>query len=282
MTRYFVFTFFIILSFGWLINSHDYDQYFLHFAEFHTLEFNQYSSISGFITWLGFSLSVYEYILSFLILYLKSADEFVYLLWLTNWLSIFYFFIYKNKFNTWFILTYLIVFSYLWHSNQLRQGIIVPIILHLYYNRQTILNKKILLFTIILSSWHLASLICLTYIKNLISFKEKYFYLIYLFLFFSLIMGGRVTLINVSSIIVLILLIVSFKIKSNSFNLPLTFFLAFLLLRSYGDGILASRMLELSCLILPMILYKKRSIPFNLAVVVLALILTLNNFVQLW
>ena len=128
----------MILSFSWYQTSQDYAQYYLHFAQFNdNLNLNLYSSYTPFI--------------ALFVIYFESAEAFVLLLWIMNWVLVFYFLLYRNNFNNLFLLSYFILFSYLWHSNQLRQGIIMPIIIHIYYNRKRLTNKTIFFYSLILS-----------------------------------------------------------------------------------------------------------------------------------
>ena len=263
--KYFLFLFFMLLSFGWLLYSHDYESYFNHFNVYkNSLELNQ--------------ISIYPFFVATLYLILNSPEDFVYILWILNWISVFYFIIHKNNFNNWFLLNYLILFSYLWHSNQLRQGLIVPAILHIYFNRKVISNFKKIIFGIILSSWHLASVIVFSFLKDLINYNRKIFFLLPFFICFSLIIGGRISLFNITSLLVLICLYFSYKINLSSFNLPLSFFIFFLLFRSLDDGVFGSRMLELSCLVLPLLLIKKRKTSFRLVISSFSVIIVINNF----
>jgi hypothetical protein len=264
MIRNFIFIFFCLLSFGWLLTSHDYIQYFIHFDQFINLvSKNSYSSYMIFV--------------GFMLLFLKSGTTFVYVLWALNWISVYFFFIYKNKFNAWFLLSYFIIFSYLWHSNQLRQGFLMPVLIHLYYNRLKLSNKKIILYAILLSTWHLSFTILLTFFKNVIDFNKRFIYLLPFLMITSFIIGGRVSLFNITSFLVLISFLLAFKLNLKSLNLPLLFFCFFLVFRYFEDGILASRMLELSCLILPFILIYKKDTSVRIALTIFSLIITINN-----
>jgi len=264
MIRNFIFSIFCLLSLGWLLTSHDYIQYFLHFDQFINLvSENSYSSYMIFV--------------GFMLLFLKSGTTFVYVLWALNWISVYYFLVYKNKFNAWFLLSYFIIFSYLWHSNQLRQGMLMPFLIHFYYNRLKFSNKKIILYAILLSTWHLSLLVLLSFFKNSIDFNKKFIYLLPFLMIISFIIGGRVSLFNITSLLVLISFLLALKLNSNSLNLPLLFFCFFLLFRYFEDGILASRMLELSCLILPMILINKKDTSVRIVLTMFSIIITINN-----
>lgn len=260
----FIFSFFCLLSFGWLLTSHDYIQYYTHFDQFINLvNINLYSSYFIFV--------------GFMLFFLKSATIFVYVLWILNWISVYFFLVYKNKFNAWFLLSYLIIFSYLWHSNQLRQGVLMPILIHLYHNRLKFSNKIILLYAVILSTWHLSILVLLSFVKNIINYNKKFIFILPFLIIISLVVGGRVSLFNTSSLLVLISFLIAFKLNSKSLNLPLLFFSFFLVFRHIEDGILASRMLELSCLIFPLILMNKRKLNFKVIITSFSIVITLNN-----
>lgn len=264
MIKNFIFLFFCLASFGWLLTSHDYIQYYNHFDQFINLvDKNTYSSYMIFI---GFTL-----------LFLKSGAIFVYVLWALNWISVYFFLIYKNKFSAWFLLSYLIIFSYLWHSNQLRQGVLMPILIHIYHNRLKFSNKIIIVYAAILSTWHLSVLVLLSFVKNIINFSRQFIFILPILIIISLIAGGRISLFNISSLLVLISFFIAYNLNSKSLNLPLLFFSFFLIFRNIEDGILASRMLELSCLIFPLLLIENRKLYFKVLITSFSLIITLNN-----
>jgi len=268
MFRYLLFICFLYFSFSVYSTSHDYEQYVLHFDTFQSLNLESLGGTLGF-------LSIYIYFIQYVLSYINDGETFGFVLWALNWISIFYFFIYnsKNKFNFWFLLSYFILFTYLWHSNQLRQGIIIPAVLYIYI---TALNGEIsklrfLIYSSLLSFWHLASVTTFFYF-----IKRKIYFLIPFFFIFSLYFGGSNTLINFSSLCVLIAIMYSVKKRSKTINFVLGCFLLFMLARPYSAAI-SSRMLELSLLSFPLLLNQKNTNFLRIFMILLCVLISLNN-----
>ena len=262
MGKVLVFILFCLLSFTQFLNSHDFQQYIL--------QAEQLENIRDFGP-----LNVYVFFIDFLLSLLNKAELFVYALWVLNWVFIFYFFIYKgkDKFNFWFLISYLILFEYLWHSNQFRQGLIMPAFIFFYFKilDNKINNMKYLTISSILSVWHLVSLSMFSYY-----IKFRLHYLIPFALIFSFYMGGNNTLINISSVSVLFMILISLKKKIKSINLISFFFIVFLVFRPFSE-IISSRMLELSLLVIPFLFIERCSLTYKIIFSALAVFITLNN-----
>lgn len=259
LNKFLLYIVFSIISFFQLKNSHDFEQY--------VLQIEQLENLRSFGP-----LSSYSLFLEYIILFLENAEYFVFLLWFFNWFSIFLL-ITNKKFNFWFLLNYLILFSYLWHSNQLRQGIIMPIFILYYFKvlNNEINYKKFSIIAFFLSIWHLASLALYSFF-----IKIKLHYLIIPALIFSAYMGGQNTLLNLSSVSVLLLILVSLKKKSSSTNLIVFFYIIFLVFRPFSP-VISSRMLELSLLSIPFLFINKCSINYKISFTFLSIIIMLNN-----
>ena len=263
LNRHIIYFIFLIISYNQLVNSHDFEQYIL--------QAEQLENIRDF----G-ALNVYVFFIDIIISVLENSFFFVYFLWILNWLSIYYFLIYlgENKFNFWFLLTYFLLFGYLWHTNQLRQGLVMPIFIYYFIKKieGSISNTKYLSISSLLSTWHLASLSMFS-----IFIKIKLHYLIPFAIFFSYATGGENTLINFSSLSIFLMILISLKKKSKYLNIISFLFIIFLIFRPYSS-VISSRMLELSLLVFPFLFLQKNSIYYKVIFTFLSVLISLNNF----
>ena len=217
---------FALIGFNNLVNSPDYSNYILH------INSDYLDTLSG---------SYYGYY-SLLLLVDASEFDFVFVLWFLNWITLSVVLL-RKKYSIYFVLCYGIMFGWIWHTVQLRQGAIMFIILIL-LSLEIPKKKFKLLASLFGLFWHRVVFLVI------LNFKVWPVYVLLAFLLMQIFIGliHPLNTFNMFTTVVFLAIVLFYK-TNKKINVTLLVLLACYFIGGLFDTILASRSLELSLLV---------------------------------